>query len=268
VDKQAAHPINLRHFDYTAEDDPPASLMKGAFGRLECPACGAENVSTRKFCRACGGRLPLRCAACGAANEPDDRFCGECGASLAGPSARPAPAAAPPPVVPAEERRQVTVLFADLVGFTALAERLDPEDVRDITTRCLRQLADEAVRFEGTVDKLIGDAVMILFGAPLAHEDDPTRALRAALAMQRALERFNDDLQRSHGLALRLRIGVESGEVVAGPREVGGMVEYTVIGDAVNVAARLQTAAAPGTKLIGEGTRQRTEGQLRFQGVD
>jgi class 3 adenylate cyclase/predicted ATPase len=171
-------------------------------------------------------------------------------------------------VAPAEERRQVTVLFADLVGFTALAERLDPEDVRDITTRCLRQLADEAVRFEGTVDKLIGDAVMILFGAPIAHEDDPTRALRAALAMQRALERFNDDLQHSHGLALRLRIGVESGEVVAGPREVGGMVEYTVIGDAVNVAARLQTAASPGTILIGEGTRQRTEGQFQFQGVE
>jgi class 3 adenylate cyclase/predicted ATPase len=199
-------------------------------------------------------------------NEPDDRFCGECGAALGGEVVAPtASATATPAVVPAvapaspaaEERRQVTVLFADLVGFTALAERLDPEDVRDITTDCLRQLTAEAVRFEGTVDKLIGDAVMVLFGAPIAHEDDPGRALRTALAMQRALGRFNEDLERRRGLALRLRIGVESGEVIAGPREVGGMVEYTVIGDAVNVAARLQTAAEPGAILVGEVTCQR-----------
>jgi predicted ATPase/class 3 adenylate cyclase len=235
---------------------------------VECPACGAANASSRKFCRACGARLALFCAACGTANEPDDRFCGECGAPLTGAAAGPAPAVPPTAAPAAEERRQVTVLFADLVGFTALAERLDPEEVRDITTRCLRQLADEAVRFEGTVDKLIGDAVMILFGAPVAHEDDPTRALRAALAMQRALERFNAELERTHGLALRLRIGVESGEVVAGPREVGGMVEYTVIGDAVNVAARLQTAAEPGAILVGEGTSQRIESGFRLQAVE
>jgi len=256
---------------YTADDDPAACLTKGASERLECPACGATNASTRKFCRACGGRLALLCAACGTANEPDDRFCGECGAPLASAGGTPAPAVSPTPTAvaaPAEERRQVTVLFADLVGFTSLAERLDPEDVRDITTDCLRQLAAEAVRFEGTVDKLIGDAVMILFGAPVAHEDDPARALRAALAMQRALERFNEALQRTHGLALRLRIGVESGEVIAGPREVGGMVEYTVIGDAVNVAARLQTAAAPGTILVGEGTSERIDGGFHLQGVE
>lgn len=184
-------------------------------------------------------------------------------AVLAGPH-RLAGAARPVPA-PAEERRQVTVLFADLVGFTALAERLDPEEVRDITTDCLRQLAAEAVRFEGTIDKLIGDAVMILFGAPVAHEDDPARALRTALAMQRTLARFNQDLERTRGLALRLRIGIESGEVVAGPREVGGVTEYTVIGDAVNVAARLQTAAEPGTILVGEATCQRAGARFRFR---
>jgi class 3 adenylate cyclase/tetratricopeptide (TPR) repeat protein len=249
-------------------------VTKGASERVECPSCGAENASGRKFCRACGARLSLRCPACGTANEPDDRFCGECGTpfataapaagSAAGRAAE-APIAPVPPAPSSEERRQVTVLFADLVGFTSLAERLDPEDVRDITTNCLRQLAAEAVRFEGTVDKLIGDAVMILFGAPIAHEDDPARALRAALAMQRALERFNQQLERSHGLDLRLRIGVESGEVVAGPREVGGIVEYTVIGDAVNVAARLQTAAEPGSVLVGEATRQRVGSAFRLE---
>jgi class 3 adenylate cyclase/tetratricopeptide (TPR) repeat protein len=233
---------------------------------MTCPACGVENARTRKFCRACGARLPILCAACGSPNEPDDRFCGECGSPLAAGAAPVTPAA--PPVAASEERRQVTVLFADLVGFTSLAERLDPEDVRDITTDCLRQLAAEAVRFEGTVDKLIGDAVMILFGAPVAHEDDPARALRAALAMQRALERFNLDLQRRRGLALRLRIGIESGEVVAGPREVGGMVEYTVIGDAVNVAARLQTAAEPGSILAGEGACARVGSAFRLERVE
>jgi class 3 adenylate cyclase len=247
--------------------------------RVECLACGVENASTRKFCRACGARLPLRCIGCETLNEPDDRFCGECGAPLTGAVAGPSPAATrstavppvaavPPAAGPAEERRQVTVLFADLVGFTSLAERLDAEDVRDMTTDCLRQLAAEAVRFEGTVDKLIGDAVMILFGAPVAHEDDPARALRASLAMQRALDRFNEALERTHGLSLRLRIGVETGEVVAGPREVGGMVEYTVIGDAVNVASRLQTAAAPGAILVGEGTSGRIDGGFHLQAVE
>jgi class 3 adenylate cyclase len=245
---------------------------------VTCPACGVENAPTRKFCRACGARLPLCCPACEAANEPDDRFCGECGTLLTA-SAPPTPTvatggqphpSAPQPAArpaPSEERRQVTVLFADLVGFTALSERLDPEEVRDITTDCLRQLAAEAVRFEGTVDKLIGDAVMIVFGAPVAHEDDPARALRSALAMQRALTRFNEQLERTHGLALRLRIGVETGEVVAGPREVGGMVEYTVIGDAVNVAARLQTAAEPGSILLGEATRARVGRAFALQDI-
>src|SRR3954466_2271867 len=126
--------------------------------RVECRACRAENPGTRKFCRACGTRLPLLCPACGAENASDDRFCGECGQSLTSAVPSAPPSASPIAAAPAEERRQVTVLFADLVGFTSLAERLDPEDVRDITTDCLRQVAAEAVRFEGTIDKLIGDA--------------------------------------------------------------------------------------------------------------
>jgi class 3 adenylate cyclase len=141
----------------------------------------------------------------------------------------------------------VTVLFADIVGFTALSERLDAETVRDVTTECFRRLVAEIGRYEGTIDKFMGDAVMALFGAPIAHEDDPARSLWAALAMQRALERFNAELERDRGLRLALRIGIESGEVVAGVRDVGGVHEYTVIGDAVNVAARLQAATEPGT---------------------
>ncbi len=247
---------------------------------MECPSCGAENAATRKFCRACGVGLAPACPACNAPNDPGDRFCGECGASLesapgsggaavpgrlAGTEARPTGEIAPPDA--AEERRPVTILFADLVGFTSLSERLDSEDVREITTECLRRLVTEIARYEGTVDKFMGDAVMALFGAPVAHEDDPARALRAALDMQAALARFNDELERERGFRLALRIGIETGEVVAGLRDVGGVREYTVIGDAVNVAARLQAATEPGTILVGEVTRQRTASLFTFRPV-
>src|SRR6478735_12653098 len=160
---------------------------------LLCPACGDENGPSRRFCRACGAALAPVCRACATLNEPGDRFCGSCGASLtSGPS--PAPAAPPAPIAsqtpapeplgspatPAgdpEEWRPVTVLFADIVGFTAMSERLDAETVREITTECFRRLVPEVTRYEGTIDKFMGDAVMALFGAPTTHEDDPARAL-------------------------------------------------------------------------------------------
>jgi class 3 adenylate cyclase/tetratricopeptide (TPR) repeat protein len=166
-----------------------------------------------------------------------------------------------------EEWRPVTVLFADIVGFTSLSERLDAETVREITTECFRQLVPEVTRYEGTIDKFMGDAVMALFGAPTTHEDDPARALWAALAMQRALERFNAELERARGMRLALRIGIESGDVVAGVRDVAGVREYTVIGDAVNVAARLQAATEPSTILVGAATERRSGGGFAFRSV-
>ncbi|MCC7103994.1 MAG: AAA family ATPase [Chloroflexi bacterium] len=166
-----------------------------------------------------------------------------------------------------EERRLVTMLFADLVGFTALSERLDAEEVREITTECLRSLVAEAARYDGTVDKLIGDCVMVLFGAPLAHEDDAARALRAGLGMQRAMATFNQRLEREGGPRLALRIGIESGEVVAGTRRVGGVSEYTVIGDAVNIASRLQGAAEPGSVVVGETAARLAGAGFAFQAL-
>src|SRR3954453_23259781 len=167
---------------------------------MNCPACGSENAATRKFCRACGASLSQLCQQCGTANDTGDRFCGECGTSLtASPVASDTAVESPThqgaehdasyPL--SEERRPVTILFADIVGFTSLSERLDAEDVRDLTTECFRRLVTESAAQGGVVDKFIGDAVMVLFGAPTAHEDDPLRAVRAALAMQAALERFN-----------------------------------------------------------------------------
>jgi class 3 adenylate cyclase/tetratricopeptide (TPR) repeat protein len=153
-----------------------------------------------------------------------------------------------------EERRFVSVLFADIVGFTTLAERLDPEDVRELSAAVLARLAEAVALYGGTIDKFMGDAIMALFGAPVAHEDDPVRAVHAAIAMHQAVASLNQLDREGNELELRLRIGVNSGEVIAGVRDVGGHREYSVFGDVVNTAARLQTAAEPGSTLLGELT--------------
>src|SRR3954470_3615896 len=182
----------------------------------------------------CGAGLARACPSCGSENPPGAKFCIECGTSLAtaAPAAPPAPAPAAPapaaaaePEVLPEERRQVSVLFADLSGYTAVAERMDPEAVKAMLDRTLRQLGEEVVRFGGRVDKYIGDNVMAVFGAPVAHEDDPERAVRAGLAMQETMERLNEGL--ADEVSFMLRVGINSGEVLAGRVGDG----YTVIGD-------------------------------------
>ncbi len=149
---------------------------------------------------------------------------------------------------PPEERRQVTVLFADLSGYTAVAEQMDPERVKSLVERCLRRLGEEVLRYGGTIDKFIGDNVMALFGAPVAHEDDPERAVRAALGMQEAMEEINAMLAEEHGVSFELRVGINTGEVLAGA--VGE--RYTVTGDTVNVASRLQSAGQLGAVTVGD----------------
>lgn len=181
----------------------------------------------------------MTCPVCGTVAVPNARFCHNCGAAL--------PAAA---TLPATERRVVTVLFGDLSDFTAWSEEHDPERVGAVTDRVLAALAGSVKTFGGHVDKLTGDGIMAVFGAPVAHEDDPERAVRAALAMQRAVRRVLDD-ERGGGAPLGLRVGLNTGEVVAG---VQAALEYTVIGDTVNTAARLADAAAVGTVYTGERT--------------
>ena len=160
---------------------------------MTCPGCGFDPREDFAFCPKCGRKLPAACPACGFACASEFAFCPKCGAALAAPAAAapPPPAAAQQPgPMPARttdhdaDRRPVTVLFADLTGFTALSERLDPEDVRAFQNDMFRMMAEEIQRFDGFVEKFVGDAVMSVFGAPVAHEDDPERALRAALAMQ------------------------------------------------------------------------------------
>src|ERR687896_1566115 len=167
---------------------------------------------------ACGNRSDRRCPSCGASAPPEARFCMSCGAQIdVAASAAPAPRRGTEQ--PPEERRQVTVLFADLSGYTAIAERMDPEAVKSLVDQALRRLGQEVERYGGRVDKYIGDNVMAVFGAPVAHEDDPERAVRAGLAMQAAMEEINDGLAAnpaSREVSFLLRVGVNSGEVLAG----------------------------------------------------
>ena len=182
------------------------------------------------------------------------------------PAPAPTPAAPPPPLSTSlpEERRQVTVVFADLSGYTAVAERMDPESVKSLVDRSLQRLGEEVDRFGGRVDKYIGDNVMAVFGAPVAHEDDAERAVRAALGMQDAMAEINEGLGATHGVNLALRVGVNTGEVVAGAVGDG----YTVIGDTVNVAARLQAAANPGSVTVGERTYRATHQGIEYQELE
>jgi class 3 adenylate cyclase/tetratricopeptide (TPR) repeat protein len=214
-----------------------------------CAACGAENASEARFCSACGAQLATPCAACGAPLAPEARFCSACGA------AAPAEAAA---TAPYAERKLVTILFADVTGSTALGERLDPEQLREVLDTYFSAMREEIEAEGGTVEKFIGDAVMAAFGVPTAHEDDAARAVRAALRMLRRLDSVNVELAGRHDVTLEIRIGITTGEVLAEADLRPG--EPMVTGDVVNVAARLQAAAAPGTVVVAERTRQAARG--------
>jgi class 3 adenylate cyclase/tetratricopeptide (TPR) repeat protein len=217
-----------------------------------CPACSTENRTGRKFCSNCGAPLALACPACGAANEPDDAFCGECGASLTAE----APAAA---AAPAAERRLVTVLFADLVGFTPLSEKRDAEEVRDFLSRYFDACRRLIELYGGTVEKFIGDAVMAVWGAPAATEDDAERAVRAALDLVTAVSALGEELGAED---LRARAGVLTGEAAV---TVGAQGEGMVAGDLVNTASRVQTVAEPGSVYVGESTMHATSDTIVYE---
>jgi class 3 adenylate cyclase len=203
----------------------------------------------------CGAGLERRCPSCNTTAPAEARFCMNCGASLEEPATR-------RPERPPEERRQVTVLFADLSGYTAVAERMDPEAVKSLLDRALTRLGREVERYGGTIDKFIGDNVMALFGAPVAHEDDAERAVRAGLAMQDAMKEVNQGVPG--GVNFELRVGVNTGEVIAGA--VGEA--YTVMGDTVNVASRIQSAARPGSVTVGGRTMRASEGAVHYRALE
>ena len=236
---------------------------------MHCPHCQFEVTADFQFCPKCGKKLSRDCPQCGYVCPLEFRYCPKCGAGVAqepaAPPQPPAPAAhltvqqgdrppspTPAPPIAEAERRSVTVLFADVVGFTSLAERLDPEELRSLMMGCFQTLAEEIRRYDGFIEKFIGDAILAVFGAPVAHEDDPERAVRAALDMQARLQRLRAGSDGSAAGALAMRIGINTGLVVAGA--VGEGKDYGVVGDTVNIAARLQQGGAPGQVTISEET--------------
>jgi class 3 adenylate cyclase len=181
----------------------------------------------------------LTCSRCGAENPEGARFCNSCGTALA------------PTDAPRMERKFATALFADLVGSTTLAEREDPEVVQSVVGRTFDRLAEEIARYEGLLEKFMGDAVLAVFGIPRAHEDDAERAVRAALEMQAVLSELNRGFAAEGKPTLAMRIGIEAGEVLVDVERVSGPRDRMLTGDAVNTAARLQTAAEPGQVVVG-----------------
>jgi class 3 adenylate cyclase/tetratricopeptide (TPR) repeat protein len=217
-----------------------------------------EQPAGARFCSACGAALYRACPGCGAEQPASAAFCSSCGYALRDDAQRAAV------VDDRQERRIVTVLFADLSGSTALGEQLDPEDVRDLQSELFELVNSAVVRFGGTTEKFVGDAVLAVFGIPQAHDDDPERAVRAALAVQERFGVFAERVRERHGAEVGLRIGVNTGDVVSG-REAAARGELMVSGDAVNVAARLQQGADPGRVLVGARTHAATSRSISYE---
>jgi class 3 adenylate cyclase/tetratricopeptide (TPR) repeat protein len=218
---------------------------------FSCPACGHGNDGDQRFCTNCGTSLLQTCPNCSATNLPGAKFCGNCGNALAGvPTERRLPG----------ERRLATVLFADISGFTNISKTKDPEDLKQIVDSCMTKLAGVVERYDGFVDKVIGDALMAVFGAPIAHGDDPERAVRAALEMQQCAVENEAEFG-----GLTLSIGINTGDVYFAP--AGPDERDTVLGDAVNAAQRLQAAAAAGEIFVGDETRRASDRSIAYESV-
>jgi class 3 adenylate cyclase/tetratricopeptide (TPR) repeat protein len=253
---------------------------------VTCASCGASSRANARFCEECGARLEATCPSCGARLAPGKKFCGDCGAPLGAP---------PPPAGPPEdarfaapsgytpphlaerilrdraalqgERKQVTVLFADVSGFTSLAEALDPEEVHALMNRAFELMLAAVHRYEGTVNQFLGDGLMALFGAPVALEDHARRAALAALAMQDALEAYREDLRRRRRIDFRVRMGLNTGLVVVAAIGDNLRMDYTAVGDTTNVAARMQQMAEPGQVVVADATRQLVEPYFHLQSL-
>jgi len=217
---------------------------------MTCAACGTVNAEGAKFCAECGQPLAQACPTCGSEVAAGAKFCSECGASLV---ARAEPRATDARQ-PQAERRLVSVLFADLVGFTSASEERDAEDTRELLTRYFDTARQIVERYGGVVEKFIGDAVMAVWGAPVANEDDAERAVRAALELVAAIPALDP--------ALEARAGVLTGEAAV---TLGAEGQGMVAGDLVNTASRIQSAAEPGSVLVGETTRRTAEAAIAFE---
>ena len=247
---------------------------------MKCPRCQHENPSAVKFCGECGARLELLCPSCRASNPPINKFCNECGAPLAQ-VATATKFLSPESYTPKHlaekiltsksalegERKQVTVLFADMKGSMELLADRDPEEARKLLDPILEHMMEAVHRYEGTVNQVMGDGIMALFGAPLAHEDHAVRACYAALRMQESVKRYAEGVRRTEGIPIQIRVGLNSGEVVV--RSIGSdlKMDYTAVGQTTHLAARMEQMALPGSIMVSDDTHKLTEGYFRFKGL-
>jgi len=257
---------------------------------MKCPQCQTENPDTKKFCRECGAKLSLACPKCESEVLPGDRFCGECGHNLTIPPEPPPkdlsfdekidkiqrylPKGLTEKILSQRgriegERKQVTVMFCDMEGFTRLTERLGPEEAYNIMDEIYEILIHKVHDYEGTVNEMTGDGIMALFGAPIALEDAPQRAIRSAYAIHKEMAKFSDSTR--HGKKtmspLKMRIGIHTGPVVVGTLGNDLRVEFKAVGDTVNLASRMEGMAEPGTTFVSEETFRLTEGLFRFEAL-
>ncbi|TET44026.1 MAG: zinc-ribbon domain-containing protein, partial [Dehalococcoidia bacterium] len=248
---------------------------------MKCPKCQFDNREGAKFCLRCGAPLGLACPRCGRSVSPEAVFCDECGYDLRRPAEavsalRRGEAQAYTPKFLADkilstrrsiegERKLVTVLFADVANYTSISEKLDPEEVHHIMDGCFRIIMDEIHKYEGTINQFLGDGVMALFAAPVAHEDHAQRACHAALALQRALEEYGERIEKDCGVEFKMRVGLNSGLVIVGAIGDDLLMDYTAIGDTTNLASRMETMAQPGTILVSRGTHKLAGDFFKFE---
>ncbi|MFW6052706.1 MAG: adenylate/guanylate cyclase domain-containing protein, partial [Desulfosalsimonas sp.] len=247
---------------------------------MKCPRCSFENPDGAKFCVECGSRQTAACPKCGHSNSPGFKFCSECGQTLDEP-AKPPNSSAPRSDTPNHstdeilnnqialegERKLVTVLFSDLSGYTAMSEKLDPEEVREIMDRIFGEIARVVDRYEGFIEKFVGDAVMAIFGAPKSHEDDPVRAIMAAREIREIVEALSPGVEKSTGQPISVHSGINTGLVVTGKIDAEKGI-HGLSGDTINVASRLQGLAGKGEILVGHETYHEAEGYFTFESLE
>jgi class 3 adenylate cyclase len=248
---------------------------------MQCPKCDSENREEAKFCSECGEKLELKCPKCGNEIKPSSKFCDECGHNLKKTKDTSLDYAKPSSYTPVfladkiltsrggleGERKVVTVLFADLVGSTAISEKLDPEEMHRIMDGCFQIMLNEIHRSEGTVIQFTGDGAMAIFGAPIAHEEHAQRACHAALAIKSEMVSYAEKVEREYGIEFRIRIGLNSGPVIVTSIGDDLKMDYTAIGDTVNLASRMESNAKVGSVQVSGHTWRIARNYFEFESL-
>jgi len=245
---------------------------------MQCPKCQFENPDDARFCIKCAGPMEFHCPNCGAITPATGNFCKECAYDLRKPVDYSEPQSYTPKHLQDKilttrsaiegERKLVTVFFADVANYTSISEKLDPEEVHQIMDGCFKILMDEIHKYEGTINQFTGDGVMALFGAPVAHEDHAQRACYAAVAVQKSMEEFREKIKKDIGIDFKMRMGLNSGQVIVGSIGDDLRMDYSAIGDTTNLAKRMESAARPGGILVSKNTQKIVQHYFDFKVLD